>query len=121
MKEIRLGKIGEAIRERVAFVLEFNLQDPRRSLVTITVTHVKLAKDLSRCTVFYSVLGGEKERSLAAHLLKHANGFVRSEVAKVLKTRRNPHLEFEFDDSVQKSVELSKRIDEVIKQDQEKS
>ena len=107
----------EAIRERVAFVLEFELHDPRRERLTFTVTRVKLAKNLSRCTVFYSVLGGEKERSLAEHLLHHARGFIRTEVAKVLKTRRNPSLDFAYDDSIEKSIELSKKIDEIAAQD----
>lgn len=114
MKEIRHQKISEGIRERVASILEFKIQDPRRDKITLTVTRVKLAKDYSRCVVFYSVLGGEKEKSLAKHMLSHARGFVRSELAKSLETRRVPEIVFEFDETIGKAVDLSKRISEIL-------
>lgn len=117
MREAQHGKIRETIRERVASVLEFGLQDPRRSNLTITVTRVELASDLSRATVFYSVLGDDKARTLAAHMLKHATGFIRTEVAKSLQTRKHPQIEFRYDDSIEKSVALSKRIEEVAAED----
>lgn len=121
MREAQHGKIRETIRERVAFVLEFGLQDPRRSQLTITVTKVDLAKDLSRCTVYYSVLGAEKERKLAAHMLEHARGFIRTEVAKSLQTRKHPQIEFRYDDSIEKSIALTKRIDEVVAEDRRRN
>lgn len=117
MREAQHGKIREAIRERIAFVLEFSLQDPRRSQLTLTVTKAELSKDLGHCTVYYSVLGGEKERKLAAHMLEHARGFIRTELVKVLKTRKHPQIEFRFDDTIEKSVALTRRIEEIAAED----
>ncbi len=109
-------KIEQRIRERIAYALEFQLQDPRRDLVNPTVTGVQLSPDLSNCTILYSVLGEEKERNMAARMLDHAKGFLRSELAKTLETRKSPRLSFKFDQSIADAVEMSKKIREVMEE-----
>ncbi len=119
-REILSGKIGQRIQERVAHVVEFMLNDPRRFMLTLTITKVKLSPDFSRCTVYYSVLGEEKERKLAQSLLDHAKGFIRTEVGKILHTKKNPNLHFEFDSTIEKSVRLQSRIEEILREERGK-
>jgi ribosome-binding factor A len=49
--------------------------------------------------------------------LKHASGFFQSRVADRLQMRFTPVLTFELDESVRKSVEMSRLIDEALASD----
>ena len=50
--------------------------------------------------------------------LVHATGFLQARVAARLQTRFTPVLSFKHDDSVKKSVELGRVIEEAIASDQ---
>lgn len=104
------SKLAERIRERVAQVVLFELQDPRIAFTTIT--RVKLAKDLSRCEIFYTVLGSEGDKSKTRHALDEARGYVQREVAKVLRTRTVPHMVFVFDPAIDGAM----RVEELLRQ-----
>jgi ribosome-binding factor A len=62
-------------------------------------------------------MGNEAEQSLALRGLKHAAGFFQSKVAARLQTRFTPVLTFKLDDSVKKSVEMSRLIAEAVASD----
>lgn len=102
------AKIEARIRERAAYCIEFELSDPRSSF--ITVTRVEITNDLGSAQIFYTVFGTPGEKSRAAHMLEDANGFIRKQVGRVLKTRRIPRLTWIYDDS----IEIAERMDESI-------
>jgi ribosome-binding factor A len=112
---IRIQRLSSILRRRIAEVLEHELSDPRARLVTIT--RVKLAKDLSTCIAFYSAMGSEGQRSAVAHMLEHASGYVQREAARVLKTRTTPRLSFQFDPSIIGSIEMTQKIDAALRED----
>jgi ribosome-binding factor A len=51
--------------------------------------------------------------------LKSATGFLQSRVAARLQTRFTPALTFRLDDSVKKSISISKLIDEALATDRQ--
>ncbi|MEZ6194403.1 MAG: 30S ribosome-binding factor RbfA [Planctomycetota bacterium] len=104
----KIERLQERIKFKVANVIQRDLADPRLGLVT--VTKVKLARDLSECEVFYSVLGDDGARSKTARMLADSRGFIQSEVAKILATRRAPRLDFVFDESIEGSVRISEAL-----------
>ncbi len=114
VSEIRLRKLESVLKQRVANLLSYELSDPRASF--ITVTKVKLDREIKYCTIYYSVLGDEKQRNLTSHLLDHARGFIRKELAKVLHTRHVPVVRFEYDPSIESSLKLEKLIDEAARE-----
>jgi len=97
-------RLSETIRQRVSHVVLHELSDPRIGMVTIT--HVKLAPDLSTCVIFWSVLGGPSERSKTTHAFDHAKLFVQRRVAEGLRTRIAPQLSFEYDESVEGAIRM---------------
>lgn len=105
------NRLAERIRERVAQIVLFELGDPRIAFTTIT--RCQVAKDLSHCKVFYSVLGSDADRSKTRHALVEASGFVQREVGKVLRTRTVPHLTFVYDDAVEGNLKMQKLLDEL--------
>lgn len=115
MSSHRNPRMAEAIREVVASAILFEAADPR--IRSVTVLRVELSGDLRQATVHVSVLGSESEQKLALRGLKHAAGFFQSRVAARLQTRFTPVLQFKLDDSVKKSIEIGKLIDEAIASD----
>lgn len=112
MSSHRNQRMAEAIREVVASAILFEAADPR--IRSVTVLRVELSGDLRHATVYVSIMGSETEQKLALRGLKHAAGFFQSKVADRLQTRFTPVLAFKADDSVKKSVEIGRLIDEAI-------
>src|SRR5262249_51153396 len=72
---------------------------------------------LRNAVVYVSVMGSEGEQQLAMRGLKHATGFLQARVAARLQIRFTPTLTFKKDDSVKKSIEMTRLIDETLAAD----
>ncbi|MDG3005109.1 30S ribosome-binding factor RbfA [Paludisphaera mucosa] len=108
-------RIAEAIREVVASAVLFEVADPR--IQGVTVLRVEVGQDLRTATVFVTVMGSDGEQATAMKGLRSACGFIQSRVAARLQIRYTPILTFKFDDSVKKSVEIGRLIDEAVAAD----
>jgi len=113
MSNARSARIADQIQRSLAEVIRLELRDPRVGLVTLT--GVELSRDQSHAKVFYTVMGSGPEVEAAGRGLANAAGFLRSELAHRLTTRKVPELHFEFDESVERGVRLSRIIDEAVK------
>src|SRR5580704_506922 len=108
-------RVAEAIREVVATAILHDVADPR--VRSVTVVRVEVTGDLRFATVFVSIMGSESERRRSLGGLDHATGFLQARVAARLQTRFTPVLSFRHDDSVRKSAELSRLIDDAVASD----
>ncbi len=104
----RPERLAVALREEIAEVVGFELDDPRVSFVT--VTDVSVSSDLRDAKVFVLVLGSEEEIEQALKTLQRASTFVRQQVALGLDLRHAPHLHFERDTA----EENASRIGEIL-------
>jgi len=110
-----IARLQERIRERAAYCLQFEVNDPRASFITIT--RVELASDIGSAKIFYSVLGDEADKTKAEHMLKHAGGFIQRQVARVLDTRRIPQMRWYYDGSAEQAADLGFLIREAREKD----
>lgn len=110
----RIQRLEAAILQTVAPLVAHGLLDPRLNLVT--VTRVKLSRDLSVARVNWSVLGGDADRSRAEHALAHARGRLQGAVARSLQTRVTPRLEFHYDASLAKAQRVNELLDQVARE-----
>ncbi|WP_422930489.1 30S ribosome-binding factor RbfA [Singulisphaera sp. PoT] len=117
MSSHRNLRLAEAIREVVASAILFELSDPR--VHSVTVLKVELASDLRNATVFVSIMGSKADQDRTMAGLRSACGFLQSRVAARLQTRFTPILGFKKDESIKKSVEISKLIDSVMAADRQ--
>ena len=115
MPSHRTQRVAEAIREVVSQAILFELADPR--IKGVTVLKAEVTGDLRNATVHVTVMGTDSEQELALRGLRHAAGFLQSRVAARLQTRYTPTLSFKRDDSVKKSIEISRLIDEALASD----
>ena len=109
----RSARIADQIQRSLAEVIRLELRDPRVGLVTLT--GVELSRDQSHAKVFFTVLGAASEADYALEGLTRAAGFLRSELARQLTTRKVPELHFAYDESVERGIRLTRMIDEAVK------
>ncbi len=95
MDAARARRLGEAIAQIVAEMLERRIKDPRLGFVT--VTEARITGDLREATVFYTVYGSAEERAASAAALASATGLIRSEVGRQTGLKHTPSVTFEPD------------------------
>ena len=105
----RQDRVQEQIMRDLADLTRTGLKDPRAGLITIT--EVELTRDYSHATVWYTVMD-EKTREVTAEALDNAKGHLRSELAKRIKVFKTPELHFEYDESIERGMNISSLIDQ---------
>ncbi|HID79013.1 MAG TPA: 30S ribosome-binding factor RbfA [Aquifex aeolicus] len=101
---IRLERLSKAIQEEISSLLRDKL-DPSE-WGWISVTAVKLSKDLRDAVVFITVFPEGKEKR-ALERLNSLGGVIRKHLARRLDTKTVPKLKFEID-TLTKLVEKGK-------------
>lgn len=109
----RTDRVAEQIRRELAELVRLEVKDPRVRMVTIT--GVEVVRDYSHAKVFYTTLEGSNKAVQQG--LEHASGFLRSQLAHVMKLRITPQLHFVYDASVERGVNLSQLIDQAVASD----
>lgn len=106
----RSQRLNILLREEIADIILRRVKDPRLGFVT--VTDVSLSQDLKIAHVFISVLNSD-ERAVALEILNSAKGIIRSEVAKRVRTKVIPSLEFRIDESIEQGFKIDKLLKEI--------
>lgn len=111
MPNYRGGRIDEEVKREISNLIRNEMKDVRLTAM-ISVTDVKVTKDLRYAKVYVSVFAKdqeEKDTNLA--VLKSAAGFIRKEIAQRINLRHSPQLLFELDES----IDYGMKIDSLIK------
>jgi ribosome-binding factor A len=114
----RMRRVNESVRAVLAEAVG-ELKDPRIGFVT--VTGVETSPDLRHATVFVSVLGSERKRDKSLAGLEAAHGVLQRHIARELRLKRTPQLTFEYDPTVEHGVRMSKLIDELAPDDDQRA
>ena len=104
----RTDRVSDLLRAELSDLLLREIHDPRVKLASVTA--VEVTPDLRRAVVRISVLGDDAQRQEAIDGLRHAKGFLRTELAHRLRTRATPELVFELD----RGAEHSQRISDIL-------
>jgi ribosome-binding factor A len=110
VKSDRMRRVDEAVREVLSDAITKQLKDPRVGFVTVTA--VETAPDLRRARVFVSVLGDGKVRKRSMQGLQSALGVLQRVVARELRLKHTPTLEFVYDDTSERGMRIAQLIDE---------
>ena len=105
-----MRRVDEALREVLSVRLAAGLKDPRIGFVT--VTSVETIPDLSHARVYVSILGTEEERADSLAGLNSSRGYLQAAIAKEVRMKRTPTLEFLHDDSVDRGFRISELLEE---------
>ena len=108
----RTRRVAELIRRALADIIRDRLPDRGLGLLSITATEI--TRDLSRATVFITILGEEEEdQKRATEILNEESRVLRHELSRTLNLRHTPEIEFRYDFSIERGVRLSRLIDDL--------
>jgi ribosome-binding factor A len=108
MPSDRMRRVDEAVRQVLTDAVAQDLQDPRIGFVTMT--SVKTTSDLRQARVYVSVLGDETQREATLAGLRSAHGALQRRLARELRMKRTPTLEFLYDDTTDRAM----RVEELL-------
>lgn len=100
----RRERLAEALKEEIAEIVGFELEDPR--FESVTVTDVELSADLRDAKVYVITEGSEDEIRKVLKALSSAAGFVKRKVAMNLSLRHVPHIHFARDSAEENAVRI---------------
>ena len=109
MDERRSLRVSEAVREELAEIIGFEMEDPR--LRAVSVSDVEVSPDGRHAHVKVAPEGDEAERNRTLAALDHARHFLRHQLATRLNLRKVPELHFEID----RWVDADSRIEVLLK------
>lgn len=112
-RSIKNTRVNTEVQRELSNIVR-NMKDPRVAPWT-SVVAAEVAPDLKTCKVYISVLGDEKAQDDTIKGLQSAEGYIRRELAHTLNMRNTPEIRFILDQSIEYGVNMSKKIDEVIK------
>jgi ribosome-binding factor A len=109
MASDRMRRVNEAVRQVLSDAVAQDLQDPRIGFVTMT--SVKTTQDLRHARVYVSVLGTDEQRAATLAGLASAHGALQRRLARDLRLKRTPTLEFLYDDTTDRAMRVQQIIE----------
>jgi len=106
----RTERVADVLRDEIAQIVGYELEDPR--LTMVTVTDVRLSPDKRAARVYVTVAGDEEEHKAALAALKHAAPYVRKQLGFGLNLPRTPEIHFVRD----RVEEEGERVDQLLQE-----
>jgi ribosome-binding factor A len=103
-------QVADQIQRDLAELIARELKDPRVGMVTINA--VEVTPDYAHAKVFFSLLTGNPEETLAG--LNTAAGFLRSALFKRLHIHTVPTLHFVFDRTTERAADMNALISKAV-------
>lgn len=101
--------MAKQLREELSQMMVREMKDPRVRLAS--VSEVRLSPDLRSARVMVSALGSEVERHAVISALRHADGYLRSQLGDRLENLKTvPRLHFELDESIAYSIRINSQL-----------
>lgn len=108
----KIERIDSEIKKEIQCMLMGEIKDPRIECFP-SVSEVIVSPDLSNCKIFVEISQEDKKKAIEG--LKHASGFMRSELARRINLRKTPELHFILDDSADKANRIEELLREIHK------
>lgn len=105
----RADRVSGLIQEILSNLLKKDIHDPRLEMVTIT--NVKMSRDLRLARIYFSIYGDKNKAEAAADGFESARGFIKRSLARRLGLRYMPDLTFFYDES----FDYGTHIEELLK------
>lgn len=110
-------RLEHTIRIIISDIFLKEISDPRIGF--ITVSSCELSSDLKHAKIFVSIYGDEKEKKRGMEGVKSATKYVQELLAKRIKAKNVPFIEFILDESIEKAIKLTKLIEDIEKNESE--
>jgi ribosome-binding factor A len=112
MAGYRMDRTSEDIMREITAILR-TVKDPRVTTGMLSVVRVDVTNDMSYAKVYVSAMEGIETAKNAVKGLMSAQGYIRRELGSALHLRHVPELRFVADDSMEYSVNIAKKLNEI--------
>lgn len=112
---VKNNRINVQVQRELGRIISREIKDPRINPMT-SVVDVVVTPDLKYCKAYISVLGDAESVADTLAGLNSAMGFIRRELAHSVNLRNTPEITFIMDQSIEYGVNMSRKIDEAIKE-----
>ncbi len=107
----RSERLAESLREVVAEIVGYELEDPR--LRNVTVTDVRVAENLRNANIYVLVEGDDDQVKETMQALGRAATYVRQQVALDMNLRHAPVLHFARDTVEENASRIGELLEEI--------
>ncbi|QCI19937.1 MAG: 30S ribosome-binding factor RbfA [Buchnera aphidicola (Brevicoryne brassicae)] len=114
----RSVRIAQELQKKIAIIIQYSLQDPRIKTI-ITVSEVRVSKDLSHAQIFISFLKNYNKLNIKKLLiiLNKASTYIRKLLCKEMRLRIIPNIVFYHDNSFSIGNNVSILLNDLSKKD----
>ena len=109
MVNARAERVAGQVQKVISDVLRRSISDPR--LATTTITGVKMSADLRIARIYFTTGQGEENAEQAGNGFQSALGFLKRQMARELKLKYMPDLQFYYDES----IDYGQHIDQLLR------
>ena len=107
----RPERLGDQVRGELCTLLQRSVRDP--SLQLVTVTCVRMSKDLQNARVYYTTVGDNADEREVKRGLRRATPFLLGQLARRMRLRRTPELKFVYDNSVVRGERIAQVLEDL--------
>jgi ribosome-binding factor A len=107
----RVVRLNEVVKRALSVIIEREFS--HASLGWVTLSRVVVSKDLQHARVFFTVLGDADKEQHALQRLRHAQPFVRAQLAHTVRMRYTPELIFEIDEELKTALRIDTLLNHI--------
>ena len=121
MGQYRLQRLNDQLRDEISqLILHGDVKDPRVNTF-LSINRVEVTKDLAYAKVFVSTFLTDNQLEKGVDGLNAAAGFIQREIAKKLRIRQFPKLQFVVDYGMKAGFKMVQKLNELEKASNEQS
>ncbi len=121
MGQYRLQRLNDQLRDEISqLILHGDVKDPRVNTF-LSINRVEVTKDLAYAKVFVSTFLTDNQLEKGVDGLNAAAGFIQREIAKKLRIRQFPKLQFVVDYGMKEGFKMVQKLNELEKASNEES
>ena len=117
MGQYRIQRLNDQLRDEISqLILRGEVKDPRVSTF-LSINRVEVTNDLSYAKVYVSSFLPENQVKKGVDGLNAASGFIQREIAKKLRIRQFPKLQFLVDAGMKAGFEMVQKLNELEREE----
>ena len=119
MGQYRIQRLNDQLRDEISqLILRGEVKDPRVNTF-LSVNRVEVTSDLSYAKVYVSSFLPDGQVKKGVDGLQAAAGFIQREIAKKLRIRQFPKLQFQIDAGMKAGFAMVQKLNELEREEKE--
>ena len=120
MGQYRLQRLNDQLRDEISqLILRGEVKDPRVSTF-LSINRVEVTNDLSYAKVYVSSFLPDGQVKKGVDGLNAAAGFIQREIARKLRIRQFPKLQFQVDAGMKAGFDMVQKLNELEREEKER-